>query len=321
MRLIACLALLCATVAAQNRRIPFQKGVNFTAESHAGYSPETARPMLEQLRKYGVNSIAIVPYGFTRKGSPTVRFSGSGSMERDDDIQESTKVAHELGIRVFLKPQVWVRPGYPGDLEFPSAADRKAWFQQYTVFISHYAVLAQTIHADMFCVGVEFIKLSGYEAEWRKVIAQVRKLYSGPLVYAANFGPEFEQLKFWDALDYIGLNNYYPLPDDLNNSAVVATVEAVQKRFRRPVIFPEAGFSTYDAPHRQPWDETPRKLAPEQQAKCYDAVLRAFYNKPWFQGVYWWKVGTNGFGGTQDGSHTPWRKPAMDVIARWYKLR
>lgn len=322
MKCIVGLALLgTAALVAQNRTIPFQKGVNFTAEGRSGYSPETARPMLEQLRKYGVNSIAIVPYGFTRKGSPTVRFSGSSAWERDDDIQHTAAIAHELGIRVLLKPQVWVRPGYPGDLEFPALADRKAWFEQYTAFISHYARLAQTMHADIFCVGVEFIKLSGYAAEWRKIIAQVRKLYAGPLVYAANFGPEFEELKFWDALDYIGLNNYYPLPDDLNTSAVIAKVEAVQKKFKRPVIFPEAGFPSYEAPNRQPWDETPRKLALDQQARCYEAVLSAFYKKPWFQGVYWWKVGTNGFGGPQDGSHTPWRKPAMDVIGRWYKLR
>ena len=26
----------------------------------------------------------------------------------------------------------------------------------------------------------------------------------------------------------------------------------------------------------------------------------------------------NGFGGPEDGSHTPWGKPAMDVVARWY---
>ena len=72
---------------------------------------------------------------------------------------------------------------------------------------------------------------------------------------------EFEGIAFWDALDYIGLNNYYPLPDDLSTGAVVARVEAVQRKFKRPVIFTEAGFSSYEAPHRAPWDETPRRLA------------------------------------------------------------
>src|SRR6185295_13043001 len=74
----------------------------------------------------------------------------------------------------------------------------------------------------------------------------------------------------------------------------------------------EAGFPSLKDPHREPWSEAPRALSVDDQARCYEAVLRAFYKKPWFQGVYWWKVGTNGMGGPQDGSHTPWRKPAMD---------
>jgi hypothetical protein len=49
----------------------------------------------------------------------------------------------------------------------------------------------------------------------------------------------------------------------------------------------------------------------------YSAVccqIPTFYTKPWFQGMYWWKVGTDGFGGPEDGSNTPWGKTAMDVV-------
>ena len=63
-------------------------------------------------------------------------------------------------------------------------------------------------------------------------------------------GPEFETLRFWDALDYIGLNNYYPLPEDLATDAIVARVESVQRKFRKPVIFPEAGFASLESPNR-----------------------------------------------------------------------
>jgi hypothetical protein len=272
--------------------------------------------MLEVLPEHGVNAVALVPYGFTPRNSPVVRF-GRG-WERDVDLEQLSAVAHRLGMRVLLKPQVWVRPGYPGDLEFPSTADREKWFESYRLFLQHYASLAKRTQADLFSVGVEFSKLAKYEAEWRKLIDCVRESYSGPLVYAANFGPEFESIQFWDALDYIGLNNYYALPDDLSTDAVLRKVEVVQQKFGRPVIFTEAGFSSFEAPHRHPWDETPGKLSPLEQARCYEAVFRGFYYKAWFQGVYWWKVGSNGYGGAQDGSHTPWGKPAMDVISRWY---
>lgn len=297
----------------------FQRGVNFTSEGPDGYSPETSRPMLEALARHGVDAVALVPYAFSPKNSPDVRF-GDG-WETDQGIERVAALAHHLSMKVLLKPQVWVGNGYPGDLEFRDAAMREKWFRQYQRYVEHHAGLAKRIHADLFCVGVEFVKLASYQDQWRKLIARARQLYPGPLVYAATQGPEFEGIQFWDAVDFIGLNNYYPLPDDLKTGEVVARVVAVQQRFRKPVIFTEVGFSAYENPHRQPWDETHRKLSLADQARCYEAVFQAFYRQPWFLGMYWWKIGTNGHGGEQDGSFTPWRKPAMEVVGRWYRQR
>jgi hypothetical protein len=297
-------------------RLFFQKGVNLTAEGPAGYAPGAAREMLDHLARNGVNAVALVPYGFSRAAEPAVRFGGA--WERDEDIAALAALARQRGIRILLKPQIWVRPGWPGDVHFDSAADRARWFAEYERFLVHYARLASRVHADLFCVGVEFGRMTRYEAEWRRLIRSARSLYAGPLVYAAAQGEEFETIRFWDALDYIGLNNYYPLPDDLRMDEVVRKVEAVHARYQRPVIFTEAGFANLRAPHRAPWDETPREVSPLEQARCYEALLRAFYHQPWFAGVYWWKVGANGYGGPRDPTHTPWGKPAMEVVARWY---
>jgi hypothetical protein len=297
----------------------FQRGVNFTAEHGAHYGdPESVR-MLEQLPSHGVNSIALVPYAFTPKDQPVVRMPRNGGMENEEGMKQLARRAHALGMRVLLKPHVWTADGFPGNLDFPAPAARAAWFAQYRAFAEREARLAAEMQADVLCVGNEFVKLSKYEAEWRAVFAGVRKVYSGPLTYAAVQGPEFEQLRFWDAVDYIGLNNYYPLPDSLDCANVIATIERIQKKANKPVIFTEAGFSSLTAPHKEPWDESPRPISLEAQARCYEALFKAFYRKPWFQGVYWWKVGTNGYGGPQDGSHTPWNKPAWQVVQRWYK--
>jgi hypothetical protein len=315
MRVVTGALLLLAVSAAPGARVFEQRGVNFTAEGRGGYGGPRAAEILRELPKYGVNAIALVPYGMTRKGMSGIRFGG---MERDDDIVRISEQAHALGMNVMLKPQIWIPGGFTGDLDFPTAEERNEWFASYRDFILHHAELAVKIKAEIFCVGTELSKLTRHEAEWRKIIAEIRKIYKGALTYAAVQGPEFETLTFWDALDYIGLNNYYPLPEDLSTAAIVAKVEAVQRRFKKPVIFPEAGFASLEAPHREPWDETRRKLSMGDQARCYEAIYKAFWGKPWFKGIYWWKVGTNGFGGPDDGSHTPWGKPAMEVVRRWY---
>ena len=314
-----CYAALIACATLHAAPLPFQKGVNFTAEHPGGYSSTGAIQMLQKLPAYGINSIALVPYGSTRPGNPSVRFSGVNTMEKDEGMLRLATIAHAKGIRILLKPQIWSRGGSPSNLDFPNAQDRKSWFASYRLFVEHYAALATQMKADMFCVGVEFVLLSRNESEWRALIKRARELYKGPIVYAANFGPEFEQLKFWDALDYIGLNNYYPVPDSLDMAAIVQKVEAVQKKFNKPIIFPEAGYPSLTNPNREPWAEAPRALSMDAQAKCLDALLKAFYPKPWFHGMYVWKVGTNGFGGLNDGSHTPWDKPAMQVLRRWYQ--
>lgn len=296
----------------------FFRGVNFTAERGAPYGSAASIAQLKLLPQHGIDSIALVPYAVTRPGESTLRWMGSGSWEPDDGIRTLIAEAHALKMKVLLKPQVWVPRGFPGDLEFAHPADRDRWFLDYSRYILHHATLAMQAKADLFCAGTEFVKLRD-APNWKTLIAQVRKVYPGPLVYAATQGPEFETIAFWDRLDYIGLNNYYPLPDSLDCTALVAKVEAVAKKFRKPVIFTEAGYASLEQPHRAPWDETPRSISLADQARCYEAILQAFYPQPWMQGFFFWKIGTNGFGGASDGSHTPWGKPAMEVMSRWYR--
>ncbi len=49
-----------------------------------------------------------------------------------------------------------------------------------------------------------------YEAFWRTLVGRVRERYSGLVSYGANFD-QFEEVGFWDALDFIAVNAYFPL--------------------------------------------------------------------------------------------------------------
>ena len=297
----------------------YYKGVNFTAEWPDPYGSKVSAQVLAKLPGYGVNSVALVPYASQRPEVAALNFPLR--MERDELIVAAAKMAHAEGLRVLLKPQVWVRGRglYPGDLRYDDPKERDRWFASYARFVEHYAKLAARIEAEMFCVGVEFAQLSGHEREWRELIALARKHYSGPLVYAANFGEEFESVRFWDALDYIGLDNYYPLPEDRSTEAIAGKIERVHLEFDKPVLFTEAGFSTYELAHRKPWEDQPGgALSPQAQARNVEALLRGFHGRPWLQGIFWWKVGTSARGGLDDGSHILWGKPAMDVIGKWF---
>ena len=56
----------------------------------------------------------------------------------------------------------------------------------------------------------------------------------------------------------------------------------------------------------------------EDQARCYEAIYKAFWGKPWFKNIL---VENRDQRLRRSGPRidTPWGKPAMDVIRRWYK--
>ena len=149
------------------------------------------------------------------------------------------------------------------------------------------------------------------------------------MTYAANWGNDFENVTFWDALDYIGLNSYYslsnseaPTDDALRKGVqdVIRRVENVYHQYNKPVIFTEIGFTStpksWHEPHLSAGGK-PVDLA--AQARCYETVFSELYRQKWLAGIYWWKWPTYlEYGGPLDNDFTPNNKPAEAIIARYY---
>ncbi len=204
-----------------------------------------------------------------------------------------------------------------------------AWLASYHRMALHYARLAELEGFDLFCLGNELGGMTRHETQWREIIAAVRRVFRGPLAYAANWGEEFETLRFWDALDFIGLNNYYPLAEDpgaelrtllARADAAAEKIAHLQRRWQRPVLFTAVGYPSVRGGTVWAWarSRTPSP-SPEKQAAGYEATLRAFSGQPWLRGMFWWNWPSNGRGGgPQDLSYTPRGKPAAEVLRTWY---
>src|SRR6185437_14398256 len=80
--------------------------------------------------------------------------------------------------------------------------------------IDHYADLAGQGGATMLVIGTELKTMSGsaYTSRWEQIVASVRRRFAGRLTYAANWN-EYQQVRFWGDLDYIGVDAYYPLSE------------------------------------------------------------------------------------------------------------
>ncbi len=312
----------------------FHRGVALSHDlgMRSGYFSRRAANVLESFPAMGVNAVSLQPFGFLRQ--PDQPGLGRFTDESDEALDYAAYVAQRAGVQVALKPQIWLRGGrWSGEIAFHSAADWDAWWAQYRQWILHYARLAELNGAALFVVGTELGSTTGpeqsQEKAWRRIIADVRRVYRGPITYAAHWGREFETVPFWDALDYIGLNFYYPLAGDADGDApsaeaaerVATTIEQVQRRWNKPVLFTEVGFPSASSAAREPWRENPADSSDAaQQALCYELVFRTFYGRPWLAGLYWWKWHSGGRGGGEfDRSYTPMNKPAASVMAQWYR--
>jgi hypothetical protein len=313
-----------------------QRGVCFVA------GPEVRAGAFDELAARGVTWISQTPFGWQRGlDSPQIEIVTDGRIywgERDSGLVATARLARARGIRTLLKPHLWVMGGGPGgghawcgDIAMRSEADWQRWFARYQEFIVHYARLAEAAGIEALCVGTELQGTTQREADWRRVIAAVRRVYRGRLVYAANWSGEFERVRFWDALDWIGVQAYFPLSNASESSVDelvaawrphVAQLEAVARRTGRPIVLTEIGYKASDFATKEPWTwTTADRPNPDEQARAYEAAFRALWNRPWLAGMYWWKWFPDGHPEAhgRDRFFTPQEKPAAGVLAKWYR--
>jgi hypothetical protein len=316
----------------------FQKGFCYAHEGYRiydGYLSQKSFRSLQKLQSLGTNWISLSPFGYLRRPNKPdyFRFSFGAGSENDESLVTAASHARELGMAVMLKPHVLMSGpgwGWPGDVKMETEEDWRLFFERYYKWIRHYALLAEIHDIEMFCVGVELMQTTNqHQDEWRQIIRKVRQIYSGSLVYAGNWWQEFEQITFWDELDYIGLNCYYPLSDketvslqDLTEGveAFLPTIEAVARKYKKPVLLTEVGFTStaknWLSPHER---RRGARVSLEDQALCYEAIFESFRDKEWLHGFYWWKWPTYlEYGGERDGGFTPNGKPAEKVVEDWY---
>ncbi|NIR47899.1 hypothetical protein GWO43_05545 [candidate division KSB1 bacterium] len=322
----------------QSELVGFQKGFCYAHEGYQiynGYLSRKSFESLKKLRSLGTEWISLSPFGYLRRPnqSEPFRFSFGPGSENDESLITATMYARELGMGVMLKPHVLMwgpHWGWPGDVNMESEAGWQKFFKYYYKWIRHYALLAEMYDLDILCIGVELMQTTrDHQDEWRDIIAKIRQIYHGPLVYAANWWQEFEQITFWEELDYIGLNLYYPLSkkdtvtvDDLKKgmSQGIPIIEKVVRKYDKPLLLTEVGFTSTEKPWKTPHERRRDASAYlEHQVMCYQAIFESFWDQDWFHGFYWWKWPTYlEDGGKHHTGFTPNGKPAEKVVTEWY---
>lgn len=291
---------------------------------------------VEVLKDIHADYAAVMPFGFIRElGSPEIIFDTDRQWygETCEGARQYIELLHRNGIRVMLKPQLWIWRGvFTGELEMNSEADWKMLESEYADFILTYAQLAQETGADLFCIGTElgsFVKAR--PDYWKQLIKQVRERYKGKLTYAANWD-EYGRTPFWTELDLIGIDAYFPLSDSRNPEVEELRqgwkrwkeeIRTLYQQVDKPVLFTEYGYRSMDFTAKKPWlvDRNEERVNLQAQANAKKAIFEEFWEEDWFAGGFVWKwfIHHSRAGGPSDNRFTPQNKPAQEVIRDYYE--
>lgn len=291
------------------------------------YDSSQAPAYVRRIAATGAGWVQITPTWYQR----TTRDDAPHTTEEtasDASVRHIIGLARQAGLKVLLKPHV----DLPGDQDRANIRpkDPRRWFAAYTGFVVHYADLARQTGAGEFAVGTELAGVSTDRARWLGVIAAVRRHFDGPLVYAANYD-EYARVAFWDALDLVGVDAYWPLTT--RPTTDVATLRRAWRpiaerlagfsaRTHRRILFTEAGYVSQRGTTVEPYSWTiSRSGGEEEQAAAYEALLATFSRSPWWAGVHWWMWDDwPGSGETPRRlAYTPHGKPAEQVVRRWWR--
>jgi len=282
----------------------------------------------------GANYVSIIPFAFSQPGEPSVAYNQNWQWwgEQPRGVVNMIQYGRENNLKIMLKPHVWVsKQGWPGDFQLSNEQDWQTWEKDYERYILDYARLADSMQVEIFCIGTEYrIAVKERSQFWRQLIEKVRDIYAGKITYAANWD-NYDNVVFWDALDFIGINAYWALSENKTPSTP-ALIEAWQpvkiqlktlaKVVNRPILFTEFGYQSVDYTASGHWNLDLKSLNAnlQGQANAYQAIFDVFWPEPWCAGGFLWKwfPDHEKSGGSTDKRFTPQRKLAEEVIKSRY---
>jgi len=318
----------------------FRKSMTFFVTTSDGYQTPRADQSLANLAGLGVNDVMVQATAYMDTAYSTDIYLDPMKSPSDDSLGYVIQKMRGYGLRAVLKVNFDVNDNTSRKKIAP--VNWNEWWEDYRTLVLHYAGIAENNGVAVFVVGTELDSAvqNINETSWRDLIFDVGTIYSGKITYGASriscsdnrvpqCVPGYREVSWWDALDYGGIDAWFPLTN-ISNPTVeqlldawkpwVADIEDWQLYIGKPVLFTEMGYSSYDGTNIRPptmWNGEPLDF--QEQVDTYEAAFRAFFDKVWLHGIYWWywSVDPNA-GGLSDGTWLVQGKPAQQTIQAWY---
>lgn len=294
---------------------------------------------INQLVKNNIECVALIPFLYQKTDTTKVVFwkgeDGEWSHYDSMYINVSEKL-HARNMHVMFKPHLWMSEGWRSNIKMENEEEWDIWFDSYERHMLHYALLAEHMKADLYCIGTEFRSSVIQQPErWQGLIRKIKEIYKGKLTYAANWDDDYDDIKFWKDMDYIGIQAYYPLTNKNNPSlgeikdgwqSHIKKLKQLSQKHNKPILFSEIGYRSDESATIEPWawgealDKETNLASNTTQNLAYEALFQQLWNEDWFAGMYFWQWHNSS---EECNEHermefTPRYKPAENTMAKWY---
>jgi len=289
----------------------------------------------DEIKSLGANWTCIIPYreckgvNFNIAKDDVFNWWGLSI----DGIENSIIAAKNSNLKVLLKPQLYLEKSWPGIIDFKKDSEWVEWETQYTFFIMTFLELAIKHDVEMFCIGTEIKNsISKRNDYWVKLIQNIRNKYKGKIIYSANWDA-YQNVKFWNELDYVGISTYFPLSDDINADPKILkkrwtpylrSLRKFYSRNKKQILFTEYGYLSVDRSAYRHWEHEDNIANLEVNETAQANALEALYSiwmeeSIWAGGFLWkWYPDRSGHQGYFEKDYTPQGKLAEKVIKKWF---
>lgn len=313
---VLCLIAGCAPMQMQ--------GVNMLQSSNVALDDLQNVQNMQHLKELGANTIALVP--FIRQSSKSSCELAVDSDYSDVRLRATIRHARMAGLKVLLKPQILIPGSWAGEIDPESEKGWECWFSAYRGILLNYAKIANETGVETLVVGTELVKTE-LRFEWKTLLTELRKVYSGKLSYVGNNLSGAQRFSAFDQLDSIAIS-FYPGLEDAKSKQQVQTwmqemaenMKLAVKKIGKPFWFAEVGITSRAGALEKPWlwgDELTSQRIPDValQADVLDGWLTALKGN-WHQGILIWNWFSDPkAGGADDVDFTIQNKPATNKVS------
>ena len=315
-------------------------GISINGPSEAYLTLE----MFEELTSVNANWIGIVPEKLIYRHNLELRQDHHNPYwgQTIEATIYSIELARKAGLSIFIKPHILLEKEIDSDdktnaaiwrgaIYLDSESDWQQFEQNYEDYILTLANIAEKYNVELFSIGTELMSFVNERPQfWISLIKKIREIYSGDLIYCANWD-EYESIPFWNELDFIGVDNYFPINKRKtpvvrktvkNWKPISKRLESFSLSYNKKIVFTEFGYRNVPYAGKEPWTHDTGKVSEldyRAQSNLYEALFQTFWNEPWIAGGFSWRWAMYEL----ENNNTTFsiqNKPAFDVLRYWYTL-